>query len=217
MSTERFEKLSKDKRQRILDAAREEFARVPYEEASINQIIKNAGISRGSFYTYFEDKKDLLQYIFRDEGEKNSQFLREIVLENQGDFWKSIRDYTKRVAGYMKKGSIQQSINLFTQTNMVRRLVDWVEIDMKEREENEKEQLDWMMEHLDLRLIDTRGSKERLGVILKSAHMISFLALFNMLTHPGMDEDIILKEFNTQIDLLRYGAGKEAEKPTEAR
>jgi AcrR family transcriptional regulator len=216
VSTERFEKLSKDKRQRILDAAREEFARVPYEEASINQIIKNAGISRGSFYTYFDDKKDLLQYIFRDEGEKNSHFLREIVLENRGDFWKSIREYTLKVSGYMKRGSIQQSINIFTQTNMMRRLVDWLEADIRNREESEKEQLDWMMEHLDLSLMDVRGSKERLGMILKSAHMISFLALFNILIHPDKDEDIILRDFNMQLELLRYGAGKEAEKLNEA-
>lgn len=216
MSTERFEKLSKDKRQRILDASREEFARVPYEEASINQIIKNAGISRGSFYTYFEDKKDLLKYILKDEGEKNSHFMREIVLENRGDFWKSIREYTLRVAGYMKRGSIQQSINIFTQSNMMRRLVDWVEVDLQNREETEKEQLDWMMEHLDLSLLDVRGSKERLAAILKSAHIISFMALFNMLIHPDKDEDIILQEFNTQLDILRNGAGREVQKLTEA-
>ena len=216
MSTERFEKLSKDKRKRILDAAREEFARVPYEEASINQIIKNAGISRGSFYTYFEDKKDLLRYIFREEGEKNNHFLREIVLENRGDLWKSITEYTARVVGYMKKGTIQQSINIITQTNMMRRVVDWVETDFQIKEENEKEQMDWMMEHLDMSLLDVRGSKERLGAILKSVHMLSVVAIFNMLVHPEMDEDIILREFKIQLELLRYGAGREAEKLTEA-
>ncbi|WP_049962378.1 TetR/AcrR family transcriptional regulator [Oribacterium sp. FC2011] len=216
MSTERFEKLSKDKRQRILNAAREEFARVPYEEASINQIIKNAGISRGSFYTYFEDKRDLLQYIFKEEGEKNSHFLKEIVLENRGDFWKAITEYTRRVAGYMKKGTIQQSINILTQTNMMRRVVDWVETDIKIREETEKEQLEWMMEHLDLSLMDVRGSKERLGLILKSAHMLSVTALFNMLLHPDKDENLILREFNMQLELLRYGAGREARKLIEA-
>lgn len=74
MSTERFEKLSKDKRQRILDAAREEFSRVSYEEASINQIIKNAGISRGSFYTYFEDKKISFNIYSRNKKNKTVTF-----------------------------------------------------------------------------------------------------------------------------------------------
>ena len=67
MATERFFKLPAEKQKRILDAAREEFARVPFEEVSINQIIKNAGISRGSFYTYFEDKEDLIDFIFQEQ------------------------------------------------------------------------------------------------------------------------------------------------------
>ena len=49
----------------ILEAAANEFARVPYSAASINQIIKEAEISRGSFYTYFEDKDDLMRYMLR--------------------------------------------------------------------------------------------------------------------------------------------------------
>lgn len=137
-------------------------------------------------------------------------------MENRGDFWKSITEYTVKVSGYMKKGTIQQSINILTQTNMMRRVVDWVETDIQTREETEKGQLDWMMEHLDLSLMDVRGSKERLGAILKSAHMLSVVALFNMLIHPEKDEDTILREFNLQLELLRYGAGKAAQTLTEA-
>ena len=60
MATARFLKLSEEKKQRILKAGFEEFARYPFRDASINRIIKNAEISRGSFYTYFEDKMALL-------------------------------------------------------------------------------------------------------------------------------------------------------------
>lgn len=65
MPTQRFLKLKEKKKQAILDAAVHEFSRVPYSSASINQIIKEADISRGSFYTYFEDKDDLMQYMLR--------------------------------------------------------------------------------------------------------------------------------------------------------
>ena len=65
MPTQRFFKLKEEKRQLILKAAAHEFSRVPYSAASINQIIKEADISRGSFYTYFEDKDDLLRYMLR--------------------------------------------------------------------------------------------------------------------------------------------------------
>ena len=66
MPTERFNKLPEEKKKAIRDAAMEECIRVPFEKVSINKIIQNAGISRGSFYTYFEDKRDLVRYIFSD-------------------------------------------------------------------------------------------------------------------------------------------------------
>lgn len=69
MPTKRFLKLKEEKKHAILEAAVHEFSRVPYSLASINQIIKEADISRGSFYTYFEDKDDLMRFIlqgFRD-------------------------------------------------------------------------------------------------------------------------------------------------------
>jgi len=54
-----------EKRKRIIEAARHEFSSQLYDKASINQIIKEADISRGSFYQYFEDKDDL--YFFTIE------------------------------------------------------------------------------------------------------------------------------------------------------
>ncbi len=63
MPSQTFFNLANDKQETIIQSAIEEFTRVPFAEASINQIIKRAGISRGSFYTYFEDKYDLLFYL----------------------------------------------------------------------------------------------------------------------------------------------------------
>lgn len=55
----RFEKLEPDRQSAILVAARHEFVAHGYEGASLNRLIGEAGISKGSFYYYFEDKLDL--------------------------------------------------------------------------------------------------------------------------------------------------------------
>ncbi|MFA5482675.1 MAG: TetR/AcrR family transcriptional regulator, partial [Bacilli bacterium] len=47
MPTNTFINLSKDKRLRILRAAKSEFSRVPLEKAVIANIVKNAKIPRG--------------------------------------------------------------------------------------------------------------------------------------------------------------------------
>ena len=42
-----------------------EFSQKSFDEASINQIIKDAGISKGTFYYHFKDKKDLYLYLIK--------------------------------------------------------------------------------------------------------------------------------------------------------
>ena len=54
-----FYNLSDAKRERVIRAIMQEFAGNESEKVSINRIIKNADISRGSFYQYFDDKSDL--------------------------------------------------------------------------------------------------------------------------------------------------------------
>lgn len=63
MPKQTFFNLPKEKRDRIIAAAKEVFSKNSYEEASINQIVKLAQIPRGSFYQYFEDKDDLYGYL----------------------------------------------------------------------------------------------------------------------------------------------------------
>lgn len=63
MPTETFFNLPEDKRIRILDAAKQEFTENVLLKSRVSNIIKNAGIPRGSFYQYFEDLEDLYYYV----------------------------------------------------------------------------------------------------------------------------------------------------------
>lgn len=58
----KFSRLEPEKKERIINAAIKEFARSGYDRASTNEIIKEANISKGSLFSYFNNKKDL--YIF---------------------------------------------------------------------------------------------------------------------------------------------------------
>lgn len=65
MPKETFLKLPEEKKDKIIKAAKKEFERVPLEQASIKNIVKDAEIARGSFYQYFESKEDLLRVYFK--------------------------------------------------------------------------------------------------------------------------------------------------------
>lgn len=61
-----FDNLPDEKRQRILQVAREEFAKNGFENTSIQQIAKKSGISVGSVYKYFDNKEQFFTYIVQD-------------------------------------------------------------------------------------------------------------------------------------------------------
>ncbi|MGB7337552.1 MAG: TetR/AcrR family transcriptional regulator [Phototrophicaceae bacterium] len=59
MPRPRFKKLDAKRRDTIMEAAAKIFAENGYQGASINQILQQAGLSKGVAYYYFEDKADL--------------------------------------------------------------------------------------------------------------------------------------------------------------
>ena len=63
MPKQTFFNLAEEKRNVIIDAAIDEFAEYGLENASTNRIVENSGISKGSFYQYFEDKQDVFMYL----------------------------------------------------------------------------------------------------------------------------------------------------------
>lgn len=85
-----FLNLPAEKRDRITQAIIDEFAENTYETASINQIVKNADIAKGSFYQYFDDKLDIykmtveicqaekMKYI--EGSQKNTRYLDDFTL-----------------------------------------------------------------------------------------------------------------------------------------
>ncbi|MCA9973848.1 MAG: TetR/AcrR family transcriptional regulator [Anaerolineales bacterium] len=63
MPKETFFNLPAEKRDAILAIAIDEFADHDYKSASISRIVRQAGIAKGSFYQYFDDKKDLYLHL----------------------------------------------------------------------------------------------------------------------------------------------------------
>ncbi len=81
MPKETFYNLSEDKKQRIVDAAIQKVGEKGYDKTSISAIIKVAGIPRGSFYQYFEDKLDLFMYIFETIQHKKLAYFKPLMQE----------------------------------------------------------------------------------------------------------------------------------------
>ncbi len=77
--TKTFFNLSSAKQERIITAALEEFSKRCFDQAKLSNIIRNANIPRGSFYQYFDNKKDLYLYLFKIIGDKKVEYLKELL------------------------------------------------------------------------------------------------------------------------------------------
>lgn len=80
-----FYNLPYEKRRRVSQAIVCEFADASDEKISINRIVKRAGISRGSFYQYFDDKVDLIEVLLKRFIELIIEDLNKVVKDSNGD------------------------------------------------------------------------------------------------------------------------------------
>ena len=108
MPSTTFYNLPAEKRERLLAAARAEFARVPYEEASVNRMIRAAGIPRGSFYMYFTDKEELFRYLMETYGSMLEDWLGELLERNGGDLFATFLELFDHIQSNGQNRSVQE-------------------------------------------------------------------------------------------------------------
>src|SRR6516165_3010732 len=96
MARPRFLKADPAKQEAVLQAAAKEFAQVGYEGASVNRILLAAGVSKGAFYYYFDDKADLastvLLWAYRDAF---AVYDRIKIPEDAASFWTEIERFAR--------------------------------------------------------------------------------------------------------------------------
>jgi AcrR family transcriptional regulator len=86
----KFMQLEPEKRERILNAAISEFAQKGFKNASTNEIVKEAGISKGLIFHYFKNKKQLYLFLY--------DYLMEILVEEYFQKpWVAERDFLEKM------------------------------------------------------------------------------------------------------------------------
>lgn len=197
MPTDTFLKLPEEKKKKIVSAAKKEFSRVSLEEASIKNIVEEAEIARGSFYQYFADKDDLLQYVVQLPFHNVETFIENQLQKADGDPFKwflALYDYL------IKECFTKQEIQFYKK----------VFGDVKTKEDTffiPKDKftgiyIEKMCEQMDPNLLDIENKKDAklimriLSCVTKKAIVLSF----NYTSKEEAREDYI-----RELDYLKYG------------
>ena len=200
MPSDTFLRLNDEKKKKLIDASFKEFSLNNFNDASINRIIKEAGISRGSFYMYFEDKKDLYFYLLEQYGEILSNNMKKDLIKNKGDLFKMFQD------------NIEESYNSFKNNNInfFKKSLENVTI-MEESKRTfgfrDKRLLQELIPNINLELLNDKAKRHIEVIFAINMHLL-MVTLFKLLKSDSLDEEI-LKDYYEQLDILKYGCSIE--------
>ncbi len=83
------------KRRQIMDGARSVFLAAGFDGASMNDIARSAGVSKGTLYAYFNSKDELFEAIIRAEYAQAAE--RVCVFRREGDVKDMLTDFGVRL------------------------------------------------------------------------------------------------------------------------
>ena len=95
------EECNMSKKKKIVDKAWELFAKNGYKETKVEDITKDLGISKGSFYTYFATKDELLYEVLGKIKKEINRNLENINVNQVPE--KVLEDYVKAKMNYVVK------------------------------------------------------------------------------------------------------------------
>ena len=104
-----------DIRQKILDKAFEEIHKNGYESASINKILKDVGVNKGSMYHYFKSKRELTLTMIKEN-------LNNYIEEKYGVILKVEENHIQEILKVFRKSSSQGVCNGCRLNNLVQEL-----------------------------------------------------------------------------------------------
>lgn len=88
------------KREQILDGARKVFMAQGFDAASMNDIVREAGVSKGTIYVYFENKEQLFAALIAHERERFAAEMRKTVARYD-DVEEALNHYGKALTAHM--------------------------------------------------------------------------------------------------------------------
>jgi AcrR family transcriptional regulator len=92
------------KRRQIMEGARAVFLASGFDGASMNDIARSAGVSKGTLYAYFDSKDDLFEAIIRGEFAQAAE--RMCTFRREGDVRDMLTDFGVRLISRMTEPSV---------------------------------------------------------------------------------------------------------------
>ncbi len=204
MPKQTFIKLHIDKRETLIRAAIKEFSRAPLFEASISNIVKEAGIPRGSFYQYFEDKEDLYYFLLDEYSQRLRKRFISILKKQDGDLMEAfIESFRMMLINLQSIESRQFFRNTFL--NMNYKAENTLTPEVNEEQLNSRlAEVVGLVDHNKLNITD----EIELIHVLKIMKAVTFQNLIQVFAKDLSIEES-LRNYTLEVNLLKKGLSKD--------
>lgn len=201
MPKETFYRLPDEKRERIMAAAEREFLENSFEAASINRIIKEAAIPRGSFYQYFEDKKDIFLYIVSTHKNEAFGFVESFIKDSDGDVFSFMRKAIDFMISAECSEKVEGMKRIFSQPWVFEMIVSDT---MKGKQEEANTPKGIMFKYIDKNQLNVENDDELIALIniFASISLGLFFKIFIMGKNMEIDKEKIRKNIYDEIATL---------------
>ncbi|TGB02414.1 TetR/AcrR family transcriptional regulator [Halobacillus salinus] len=200
MPKQTFFNLPEDKQKKLMEAARVEFSRAPLHEASISNIIKKCGVSRGSFYQYFEDKDDAFYYLLKQYTNERQERLMLLLDEHNGNLFEAMTIMFQQTLDRFEK---EENRSYFKHVflNMNHKIQNTMA--SGEKEKDFPDHLSVIQEHVDADLLQADSEKE----IRHTIHLVRLLMFHTLVRHfsKGWTKEEAFETFTLELNLMRKG------------
>ncbi|MDR2278439.1 MAG: TetR family transcriptional regulator [Vagococcus sp.] len=222
MPSNTFFRLEKEKQDKILEASKKEFSKFPLEEASIANIVKEAGIPRGSFYQYFTGKEDVFFYLFEEARRNLEDSFISYLEKTNGDLFETFKlffyDFSKEVLEGENKDFFRHTFLHMNYTRSNQMMVSEMSEEERKRHLNHRKH-----HHQDrdrYEKIMSSINKEKLNVKNEREFKMLFHQLWSMLFHTineayrmrhvsgRIDYEQLASDFYLKLTWLQFGVTK---------
>jgi AcrR family transcriptional regulator len=209
-----FLNLPDEKRTLIEDVAMQEFAEFGFANASINRIVANAGIAKGSFYQYFANKGDLFQHILARISQEKLAYVTPVLQSpTQHDFFTLLQELFRVGLAYAKNNPIAGYVGFEIIKNQ--NIDELQELFQSYRTSGIEFYKSLLLQGIARGELDPDIDLDFVGHMLLELQLASFNYYFNVINHGSLDPedwgDDFMPIINKMIQFIKNGVQAQTE------
>ncbi|MDF2531276.1 MAG: TetR family transcriptional regulator [Clostridia bacterium] len=93
----RIVKDPKERKREIMDMAAQLFMNQGYEETSVNMIVEQLGVAKGTFYHYFKSKEQILEAVLEDYLDKYAEHVKAVSENDSSNAYEKLMFILKNI------------------------------------------------------------------------------------------------------------------------